>query len=113
MTEPSPELQDPPDEPKVIVVGVDASSGAALVTAMAARMSRAMPGATVNVVHVFRTSRLDRARAGTPTGNSDMIEDAKEQLQFHVRSIRKQTRSQVNGHFAMGDPADELLRVVH
>ncbi len=48
---------------------------------------------------------------GTPTGNTDMIEDAKEQLEYHVRSIRKQCRAQVNGHFVLGDPAAEVLRL--
>ncbi len=103
------ELQGPTDDPKAILVAVDASSGAPRVLSMAARMSRAMPGATVHVVHVFRTSRLDRARAGTPTGNADLIADAKEQHEYNVRSMRKQCRATINGHFVLGEPAHEIL----
>ena len=105
------ELQALPDEPKAIVVGADSSSHAPGVIAMAARISKSMPEATVHVVHVIRTSRLDRPRMGTPEGNSDLIEDAKEQLAYHVRTVRKMSRSQVTGHFLMGDPSTELLRM--
>jgi nucleotide-binding universal stress UspA family protein len=110
-TEAGQELQDPPDEPKTILVAVDSSSNATRVIAMAARLTRSMPRATVHVVHVFRTSRLDRARAGTPTGNTDMVEDAKEQLEYHVRAVRKQCRAPVTGHFLLGDPSSEVLRM--
>jgi nucleotide-binding universal stress UspA family protein len=104
-------LQDPPDEPKAILVAVDASSNAPRVISMAARMSRAMPSAVVHVVHVFRTSRLDRPRAGTPTGNADMVEEAKEHLAYHVRTLQKRCRATVTGHLEMGDPAGEVLRL--
>ncbi len=108
---PGQELQDALDEPKTILVAVDSSANATRVIALAARLTRSMPRATVHIVHVFRTSRLDRARMGAPTGNADMIEDAKEQLEYHVRTTRKQCRAEVNGHFVLGDPSSEVLRL--
>jgi nucleotide-binding universal stress UspA family protein len=105
------ELQNPPDEPKTILAAVDGTANGSRVVSMAARLSRAMPGAAVHLVHVFRTSRLDRARMGTPADNSDLIEDAKEQLEYHVRSARKQSRATITGHFAVGEPAAEILRL--
>src|SRR3954468_18807172 len=106
-------LQDPPNEPRNILVAIDSSAGAPGVIAMAARMSRAMPGATLHVVHVFRTSRLDKARAGAPVpSNTDAIEDAREHLGYSVRSLRKQCRGQVVGHFELGNPSTEVLRKV-
>lgn len=105
------ELQDPPDEPKTILAAVDASANGTRVVSMAARLTRSMPRATVHLIHVFRTSRLDRARMGTPEGNADLIADAKEQLEYHVKSARKQCRAQVMGHFALGEPAAEILKL--
>jgi universal stress protein A len=104
-------LRDPPDEPKAIVVAVDASGIAPRVISMATRISRAMPSAAVHVVHVFRTSRLDRARAGAPPLNSDMIEEAKEHLAYHVRTLQRGCRATVTGHLEMGDPSHEILRM--
>jgi nucleotide-binding universal stress UspA family protein len=107
------ELQDPPDEPKTILAAVDASANAGRVVSLAARLTRSMPRATVHLVHVFRTSRLDRARMGTPEGNTDLIADAKEQLEAHVRAARRQCRAAITGHFALGEPAAEILRLCH
>jgi nucleotide-binding universal stress UspA family protein len=104
-------LHNPPDEPKALLVAVDASSNAPRVISMAVRLSRAMPEAAVHVVHVFRTSRLDRPRLGTPTGNADLVEEAKEHLAYHVRTLKKSCRAPVTGHLEMGDPAGEVLRL--
>lgn len=105
-------LQNPPDEPKAILVAVDASNNALRVINMGARMSRAMPSAAVHIVHVFRTGRLDRPRLGTPSGNSDLVEEAKEHLAYHVRTLQKACRATVTGHFEMGEAAHEVLRLV-
>jgi nucleotide-binding universal stress UspA family protein len=107
------ELQNPPDDPKNILVAVDASAGVPRVIDMAARMSRAMPSAAVHVIHVFRQSRLDKARAGAPVpSSSDAIEDAREHLGYQVRQLRRRCRADVTGHFVLGDPATEVLRKV-
>lgn len=110
---PSEVLRDLTDEPKAIVVAVDASAIAPGVVSMATRISRSMPAATIHLIHVFRTSRLDRARAGAPaTNNADMIEEAKDHLAYHVRTLQRSTRATVIGHLEMGDPASEVLRMV-
>jgi nucleotide-binding universal stress UspA family protein len=104
-------LQNPPDDPKVILAAVDSSANGARVLGMATRLTRAMPGAALHIIHVFRTSRLDRARMGSPAGNTDMIEDAKEHLAYYVRTAKKQSRADITGHFALGDPSAEILRL--
>jgi nucleotide-binding universal stress UspA family protein len=110
-SEPGHELQDPPDEPKAILAAVDGSANAGRVVSMATRLTRSMPGAELHLIHVFRTSRLDKARMGAHTDNSDLIEDAKEQLAYHVRTAKKQSRASIKGHFAVGDPAAEILKL--
>ena len=79
---------------------------------MAVRLGRAMPSATIHVLHVFRQSRLDRARAGAPPPpSSDAIEDAKEYLTHCAKDLRRKTRCTVVQHFVMGDVATEILRI--
>ena len=104
-------LRNTGDDPEVILVAVDTSNGSTRVLAVAARLARAFPAAPLHVVHVFRTSRFDRAHAGAPAPNSDALADAKEHLEFHVRQARQQCRNAVTGHFIVGDPTAEILRV--
>jgi nucleotide-binding universal stress UspA family protein len=115
MTEPEQEervLHATPDEPEAILVAVDSSTGVERIINMAVRMGRAMPGATIHILHVFRQSRLDRARAGAPPPpSSDAIEDAKEYLTHCAKDLRRKTRCTVVQHFVMGDVADEILRL--
>ena len=98
-------------DPRVVLIAVDASAGAEKVIAAGARLLRSLPAATIHVVHVFKTSRFDRSRAGTSAPATDAIEDAKEYLAFHVKSTRRQCRNEVMGHFLIGDPATEILRL--
>jgi len=111
MTENTEPLRNTGDDPEVILVAVDTSTGSNRVLASGARLARAFPGAALHVVHVFRTSRFDRAHAGAPAANADALADAKEHLEFHVRSARLQCRNSVTGHFIVGDPTSEILRV--
>lgn len=112
MTEKTTEpLRNTGDDPAIILVAVDTSAGSNRVLGSGARLARAFPGAALHVVHVFRTSRFDRAHAGAPTANTDALADAKEHLEFHVRSARLQCRNNVTGHFIVGDPTSEILRV--
>ena len=112
MTEDSSEpLRNTGDDPEVIVAAVDSSNGATRVVAMAARVARAFPAAALHIVHVFRTSRFDRAHAGAPVANPDALADAKDHLEAHVRSARLQCRNNVTGHFVLGDPTSEVLRI--
>jgi nucleotide-binding universal stress UspA family protein len=109
--EASPALRNMDDDPAVVLVAVDSSNGANRVLAMGARIARVFPQATLHIAHVLRTSRFDRAHAGAPTPNGDALADAKEHLEFFVRSARSQCRNQVTGHFGIGGPTDEILRL--
>jgi nucleotide-binding universal stress UspA family protein len=102
-------LRNTGDEIRTIVVALDASNGATAVLARAAHVSRG--GAVLHVVHVFRASNLDRARAGAPRPSAEAIEDAKDHLASYVKSAQSRTRSEVIGHFVMGDPQTEILRI--
>jgi nucleotide-binding universal stress UspA family protein len=104
-------LRNTGDDPEVIIAALDSSNGAGRVLAMAARLARAFPAAALHVTHVFRTSRFDRAHAGAPAPNADALADAKDHLEAHVRSARLQCRNSVTGHFIVGDPTNEILRV--
>jgi universal stress protein A len=108
---PGNELQDGLDDPTAILVAVDTSAQALGVVAAAARLSRGAPSATVHVVHVFRASRLDQARGGVSMSNAELVEEAKEYLAFHVKAAKKRSRATVLGHFLMGDPVTEILRM--
>ena len=105
-------LENSGNEIETIVVAVDSSSSGGRVIAMAARLSRAVPAASVHILHVFKNSRADHARAGAPPISADAVADAKEQLDAFVRSARRQCRNQVMGHFLIGDPTDEILKFV-
>jgi nucleotide-binding universal stress UspA family protein len=116
MTQPEDEkvLHATPDEPETILVAVDSSSGVERIINMAVRLGRAMPDATIHVLHVFRSSRLDRAPArlgAPPPPSSDAIEDAKEYLNHCAKDLKRKTRAQVVQHFVMGDVAGEILRL--
>jgi nucleotide-binding universal stress UspA family protein len=105
-------LHNSGEDPEVIICAVDTSNGATRVLAMGARLARAFPAATLHVLHVFRTSRFDRAHAAAPAVNPDALADAKDHLEFHVSSARAQCRNPVIGHFQAGDPTAEVLRLV-
>jgi nucleotide-binding universal stress UspA family protein len=105
-------LENSGNDIETIVVAVDSSNSGGRVIATAARLSRAVPAASIHIVHVFKSSRADHARVGTPAVPPDAIADAKEQLDAFLRSARRQCRNQIMGHFLIGDPADEILKVV-
>jgi nucleotide-binding universal stress UspA family protein len=99
------------DELSCVVVAVDASSGAARVVAMAARLSRSLPGAALHVVHVFRTHRLDRPHLGPSIPDADALAEAREHLEAQARAARAQCSNTVSTHLLSGDPTSEILRV--
>jgi nucleotide-binding universal stress UspA family protein len=105
-------LRNTEQDPRVILCAVDTSNGAARVLSMAARLARAFPEAILHVLHVFRTSRFDRAHAAAPSISPDALADAKDHLEFHVTSARAQCRNTVIGHFLVGDATHEVLRLV-
>ncbi|MEO6601369.1 MAG: universal stress protein [Polyangiaceae bacterium] len=102
------------DEPQTVLAAVDTSPAAKRVISMAARFVRAFPTATLHVLHVARSSRLDHARVGVPhVPSAELLDDAKEYLAYHVRLARSQCRNAVTGHFLVGDPTGEILRSSH
>jgi nucleotide-binding universal stress UspA family protein len=114
MTQPENEkvLHATPDEPQAILVAIDSSSGVERIINMAVRLGRAMPDSTIHILHVFRSSKLDRARAGAPPPpSSDAIEDAKEYLAHCAKDLKRKTRAHVVQHFVMGDVSGEILRL--
>jgi nucleotide-binding universal stress UspA family protein len=104
-------LRNTGEDPEVIIAALDSSNASTRVLGMAARIARAFPAAALHIVHVFRTNRFDRAHAGAPVANPDVLADAKDHLEAHVRSARLQCRNSVTGHFIVGDPTNEILRV--
>ena len=97
------------EEPRVVLAAVDTSAASERVIAMAARFVRAFPEANLHVLHVLRHSRIDR-HAGVPAMGSDVVDDAKEHLEFHKRLAMRQCRNSVTSHFAVGNPTNEILR---
>jgi nucleotide-binding universal stress UspA family protein len=95
-------------DPKVIVCAVGASNGAPRVLSMGAKLARAFPGAALHVLQVSRRSHRSRAHAAA----SSITAHAKDHLDFHVTSARAQCRNTVTGHFQIGDPTTEVLRLV-
>jgi universal stress protein A len=104
-------LRNTGDDPSSLLVAVDSSNGATRVLSMATRLARTFPGASLHVVHVFRVGRFDRAHAGAPPPPTDALADAKDHLEAFVRAARSQCRNQVTGHFGVGNPLDEVLRL--
>jgi nucleotide-binding universal stress UspA family protein len=98
------------DESAIILAAVDASTLASRVVDFAARAARRMwPGGQLHLLHVYKTGRFDRpAHAGVKV--EDLVAEAQSHLAFHVRMARRQCPAPVTGHFAQGDPADEILR---
>jgi universal stress protein A len=97
------------EEPRVVLAAVDTSPAAERVIAMAARFVRAFPESSLHVLHVLRFSRADR-HMGVPAMGSDVVDEAKDHLEFHKRLAMRQCRNPVSAHFAMGNPVNEILR---
>ena len=110
-TEAAQVLRNSGEEIRTMLVAIDASAGAARVISTAARLSRVSPEPSVHVAHVYRTSRADHARAGAPHVAAEAIEEAKDHLEAFLRSARTQTRAPVSGHFLVGDPTHEVLKL--
>jgi nucleotide-binding universal stress UspA family protein len=97
------------ETPRVVLAAVDTSAAAERVIAMAARFVRAFPEASLHVLHVLRYARTDR-HMGVPGIGSDVVDDAKDHLEFHKRLAARQCRNPVTGHFTIGNPTSEILR---
>jgi nucleotide-binding universal stress UspA family protein len=99
------------DQVAVIVAAVDTSPLASLVVETAARLARRnWDRAQLNILHVFKIGLLDRPPPGG--GNTTELKaEARNYLDHHVRMARRQTTVPVTGHFGVGDPTDEIVRI--
>jgi nucleotide-binding universal stress UspA family protein len=107
----SPEVHSGVEPPKRVLVAVDASGAALRVIAHAARLCWSIPEAVVHVVHVFRTGWFAGAAATGASAASDAIDEAKDHLDYCVRSAKKFCKNDVAGHLLVGDPTEEVLRL--
>ena len=98
------------EEVTIVLAAVDTSTLASRVVDLAAQMARrTWTHAQLHLVHVFRAGRFDRpSRVGLRS--EDLAAEAQSYLDYHVRMARRQYPAPVTGHFAQGDPADEILK---
>lgn len=98
-------------EVTVVLAAIDTSALASSVVDLAARVARrTWPNTQLHLVHVVRTAPFDRpASAGIRM--KDLIAEAQNHLDFHVRMARRQYPSEVAGHLATGDPVAEIVRL--
>ncbi|HEY2405388.1 MAG TPA: universal stress protein [Polyangiaceae bacterium] len=98
-------------EGAVIVAAVDTSGNASRVIEAATRLARRnWHGAQLNILHVYKTGMFDRAPPGGGHAN-ELHEEARHYLDHHLRMAKRQCSAPVTGHFAVGDPVDEIVRL--
>jgi universal stress protein A len=104
----APSAED--EETTIVLAAVDASTLASRVVELAARVARRMwPNAQLHLLHVYKMGRFDRpAHAGLKL--EDLVAEAQSHLDYHVRMARRQCFAPVTGHFAQGDPAEEIIK---
>lgn len=99
------------EQTAIIVAAVDTSGVSAGVIEAASRLARrAWNNAQLHIVHVYRVGAFDRAPPGGEVGDH-LAEDARQHLDHHVRMARRQCSAPITGHFATGNPADEVVRL--
>jgi universal stress protein A len=98
------------DEVTVVLAAVDTSKLASHVVDYAARIARrTWQNTQLHLLHVFRSSSFDRpASAGVQ--REELVAEARRYLEYQLRSARRQCPAPVIGHFAEGDPVDEILK---
>ncbi|MDP9033961.1 MAG: universal stress protein [Myxococcota bacterium] len=99
------------EDSAVVLAAVDTSTLASKVVEYAARLvRRTWSNSQLHVLHVYRAGRFDRpARAGIDV--NELVEEARLHLDHHVRMARRQCSAPVTGHFAQGDPIDEVVKL--
>jgi nucleotide-binding universal stress UspA family protein len=98
------------EEATIVLAAIDTSTLTNRVVDLAARISRrTWQNAQLHLLHVVRSSRLDRP-AQTGIHSEELLAEASEYLEYHVRIARRQCPAPVTGHLAQGDPAEEILR---
>jgi nucleotide-binding universal stress UspA family protein len=98
------------EETAVVLAAIDTSTVTPLVVEFAARIARrTWTNAQLHLLHVFRSAPFDQpARAGIR--REDLVADAQDHLDHHLRMARRQCPSPVTGHLAEGDPVEQILR---
>jgi nucleotide-binding universal stress UspA family protein len=78
----------------------------------AARLARRnWHNARLTILHVYKTSHLDRAPPGGGHA-SDLIDEARSYLEHHVRMAQRQTATvPIEGKFVVGDPTNEIVHL--
>jgi nucleotide-binding universal stress UspA family protein len=94
----------------IVLAAVDTSSLATRVLDLASQMARrTFSAAQLHLVHVFRAGPFNRpSRVGLRT--DDLIAEARNYLDYHVRMARRLCPAPVTGHFAEGEPAEEIVK---
>jgi nucleotide-binding universal stress UspA family protein len=98
------------EEVTIVLAAVDTSTLATRVLDLAAQVARrTFANAQLHLVHVFRTGPFNRpSRVGLRT--DDLVAEARSYLDYHVRMARRLCPAPVTGHFAEGDPSEEILK---
>jgi len=98
------------DETTVVLAAIDTSPLASRVVDLASRLARrTWPRAELHVLHVFQSSPFDRPEAAG-FRPADLVAEAQQYLDFHVRMARRQFPGQVVPHLAIGNPASEIIK---
>ena len=95
----------------VIVAAVDTSPQGSRIVDIAARLARRnYESAVLHIVHVFKSSWMGQ-RTVDGLAVDQMMDEARRYLDHHVRMARRQCSAEVNAHFAIGEPDDEIVRL--
>jgi universal stress protein A len=96
-------------EVAVILAAIDTSRLAGRVVELAARVARrTWPNSQLHLVHVFRSASFDRpSSAGIQ--REELLDEARQHVDYHARSARRQCPAPVVTHFAEGDPVERVL----
>jgi nucleotide-binding universal stress UspA family protein len=98
------------EEVSIVLAAVDTSTLASRVIDLAARIARrTWDRAELHLVHVFRAGPFNRPST-VGLRSEDLVAEARSYLDFHLRMARRQCPAAVTGHFAEGDPAEEILK---
>jgi nucleotide-binding universal stress UspA family protein len=100
----------PDQEVTIVLAAVDTSTLASRVVDLAAQMARrTWANARLHLVHVYRAGPFNRP-ASVGLKPEDLEAEAQSYLDHHLRMARRQSTATVTGHFAEGDPADQVLK---
>ena len=98
-------------ESAIIVAAVDTSPGGSRIVELAARLARRnYESAVLHIVHVFKSSWMGQHTVDGLTVDQ-MMDEARRYLDHYARMARRQCSAEVNTHFAIGEPVDEIVRV--